>query len=158
MSHTQFRRPPHSPGHGISPGRLFVGYLIIVWGLLVRAMGRAFGVSGPGSTLLTLIVIGSVARAVRRVFGAPGREIHKARSSPNFAGNTLVATSVFKDSVDRIVGRKETPFAVALIVFALLTHSLRPLVVGSLGVLRKSGRAVITQGLRLRAWFVAQGR
>lgn len=158
MSQEQMRRPPHGPGPGISPGRLLVGYLIILWGLLVRAMGRAFGISGPGSTLLTLVVIGSVARGVRRVFGAPGREIHKARSSPNLAGNTMVATSLFKDSVDRVLGRKETPFAVALIVFALLTHSLRPLVVGTLGVLRESGRAVITQGLRLRAWFVAQGR
>jgi hypothetical protein len=158
MSHAQSHGPPHNPGHGISPGRLLVGYLIILWGLLVRALGRAFGISGPGSTLLTLVVIGSVARGVRRVFGAPGREIHKARSSPNLAGNTMVATSLFKDSVDRIVGRKETPFAVALIVFALLTHSLRPLVAASLGALRESGRAVIKQGLRLRAWFVAQGR
>lgn len=158
MSHAQFRRPSHGPGQGISPGRLLVGYLIILWGLFVRAMGRAFGVSGPGSTLLTLVVIGSVARGVRRVFGAPGREIHKARSSPNLAGNTMVATSVLKDSVDRILGRKETPIAVGLIVFALLTHSLRPLVAKSVGALRASGRAVITQGLRLRAWFVAQGR
>ena len=161
MSATQ--STPHGPKQDISPERLLGGYLIILFGLLVRAVGRVFGVSGEGSTLLTLVVIGSVARGVargvRRAFAAPRTEMHKARSSPNFAGNTMIATAAFKETVDRIAGRpsRDTSFAAALIVFAVLTHSFRPAVAGSLGALRKSVRAVITQGLRLRAWFAARG-
>jgi hypothetical protein len=161
MSATQ--STPHGPKQDISPERLLGGYLIILFGLLVRAVGRVFGVSGEGSTLLTLVVIGSVARGVargvRRAFAAPRTEMHKARSSPNFAGNTMIATAAFKETVDRIAGRpsRDTSFAAALIVFAVLTHSFRPAVAVSLGALRKSARAVITQGLRLRAWFAARG-
>jgi hypothetical protein len=152
MSATQ--STPHPLKH-ISPERLLVGDLIILFRLLVRAVGRAFGVSGEGSTLLTLIVIGSVARAVYRVLTAPGTEIRKARSSPNFAGNTMIATAAFKETVDSVAGHpsRDTSFAAALIVFAVLTHSFRPAV----AALRKSVRAVITQGLRLRARFAARG-
>jgi hypothetical protein len=121
---------------------------------------RMFGVSGEGSTLLTLVVIGSVARGIRRVFAAPRTEIRKARStSPNFAGNTMIATAAFKETVDSVAGRpsRDMSFAAALIAFAVLMHSFRPAVAGSLGALQKSVRAVITQGLRLRAWFGARG-
>jgi hypothetical protein len=157
MSATQ--STPHGLKQDISPERLLVGYLIILFGLLVRAVARVFGVSGEGSTLLTLVVIGSVARGVRRLFAAPRTEIRKARSSPNFAGNTMIATAAFKETVDRVAGRpsRDTSFAATLIVFAVLTHSFRPAVVGSLRALRKSVRAVITQGLRLRDWFAARG-
>ena len=139
----------------IGPERLLVGYLIVLFRFLVRAVGKAFGVSGEGSTLLTLIVIGSAARGVRRAFAAPRKQIRKARSSPNLAGNTMIATGAFKETVDSIAGHpsRDTPFAAALIVFAVLTHSFRPAVAGSLGDLR----AAITQGLRLRSWFSARG-
>ncbi|MGZ4217842.1 MAG: hypothetical protein ACXVFQ_16050 [Solirubrobacteraceae bacterium] len=157
MSATQ--STPHGRKQEIGPERLLVGYLIVLFRFLVHAVGRAFGVSGEGSTLLTLIVIGSVARGVRRVFAAPRKQIRKARSSPNLAGNTMIATAAFKETVDSIAGRpsRDTPFAAALIVFAVLTHSFRPAVAGSLGDLRKSVRAAITQGLRLRSWFSARG-
>ena len=146
-----------SPGlkQDISPERLLAGYVIVVFGLLVRVVGRVFGTSGEDSTLLTFVVIGSVARGVRRGFAAPRTQIRKARSSPNFAGNTMIATAAFTETLDRVAGRpsKDTPLAAALIVFAVLTHSFRPAV----AALRKSVRAVITQGLRLRAWFAARG-
>jgi len=153
MSATQ--SAPHGRKQEIGPERLLVGYLIILFRVLVRAVGRAFGVSGESSTLLTLIVIGSAARAVRRVFAAPRKQIRKARSSPNLAGNMMIATGAFKETVDSIAGRpsRDTPFAAALIVLAVMTHSFRPAV----GALRKSVRAVITQGLRLRALFAARG-
>jgi hypothetical protein len=149
---------PTGPNH-ISAERLLVGYLIVLFRLLVRAVGKAFGVSGEGSTLLTLVVIGSAARAVRRASTAPRTEIRKVRASPNFSGNTMMATAGFKETVDRIAGppSRDIPFAAALIVFAVLTHSLRPAFERSLGVLRQSVRTVITQGLRLRAWFTARG-
>ena len=155
-----------STAHGlkhISPERLLVGDLIILFRLLVRVVGKAFGVSGEGSTLLTLIVIGSVARAVGRAFTAPGTQartqVRKARSSPNFAGNTVIATAAFKETVDSIAGQpsRDTPFAAALIAFAVLAHAFRPAVAGSVGALRKSVRAVITRGLRLRTEFAARG-
>jgi hypothetical protein len=157
MSATQ--STPHRLKQNISPERLLVGYLIILFRLLVRAVEKVFGVSGEGSNLLTLVVIGSVARGIRRVFAAPRTEIRKARSSPNFAGNTMIATAAFKETVDGIAGRpsRDTSFAAALIAFAVLTHSFRPAVAGSLGALRKSVRAVVTQGLRLRVWFADRG-
>ena len=150
---------PHRRKQNIGPERLLVGYLIVLFRLLVRAVERAFGVSGEGSTLLTLIVIGSVVRGVRRVFAAPGTEIRKARSSPDFAGNTMIATAAFKETVDTIAGppSRDTSFAAALIAFAVVTHSFRPAIAASLGALKKSVRAVMTQGLRLRAWFAARG-
>lgn len=148
-------RRPHARAQGISPERLLVGYLIILFHFLGRVVQRAFGVSGDQSTLLTLVILGSVVRGVRRVFAAPRTQIRKARSSPNFAGNTMIATAAFKETVDGIAGRpsRDKDFAAALIVFAVLTHSFRPAVAG----LRKSVRAVITQGLRLRVWFAARG-
>jgi hypothetical protein len=153
------RSTPHGLKRDISPERLLVGYLIILFGLLVRAVGRVFGVSGENSTLLTLVVFGSVARGIRRVFAAPGTEIRKARSSPNFAGNTMIATAAFKETVDSVVGRpsRDTPFATGLIAFAVLSYFFRPALAGSFGALRKSVRAAITQGVRLRAWFGARG-
>ena len=153
------RRPHHRREQTIGPERLLVGYLIVAWGLFVRAVGKMFGVSPEGSTLLTLVVIGSVARGVRRAFAAPRTRIRKARSSPNFAGDTMIAAAVFKESVDGIAGgpNREMPFAAALIVFAMVAHFFRPAVAGSLGELRKSVAAAMTQGLRLRAWFAARG-
>ena len=143
----------------ISPERLLVGDLVILFRLLVRAVARAFGVSGEGSTLLTLVVIGSVARGVRRAFTAPRTQVRKARSSPNFASDTVIATAAFKETVDSITGHpsRDRSFAAALIAFAVLTHSFRPAVAGSVGALRKSVRAVITEGLRFRALFAARG-
>ena len=157
MSATQ--STPTGRTQKIGPERLLVGYLIVLFRFLVRAVGKAFGVSGEGSTLLTLIVIGSAARGVRRVFAAPRKQIRKARSSPNLAGNTIIATGAFKETVDSIAGHpsRDTPFAAALIVLAVLTHSFRPAVAESFGDLRKSVRAVITEGFRLRSWFSARG-
>ena len=157
MSATQ--STPHGRKQAIGPERLLVGYLIVLFRVLVRAVGRAFGVSGEDSTLLTLVVIGLVARGVRRAFAAPRTEIRKARSSPNLAGDTMIAAAAFKETVDSIAGppSRDTPFAAALIVVAVLTHSFRPAVAGSLAELRKSIRAVVTHGLRLRAWFTARG-
>jgi hypothetical protein len=157
MSATQ--STPQARKQRIGPERLLAGYVIVLFRVLVRAVGRAFGVSGEGSTLLTLIVIGAAARGVRRVFAAPRKQIRKARSSPNLAGNTMIATAAFKETVDSIAGRpsRDKPFAAALIVVAVVMHYFRPAVAGSLGDLRKSVRAVVAQGLRLRTWFAARG-
>lgn len=148
-----FGRPPDARKPHISPELLLVGYLIFLFRLLVRAVGRTFGVSGDSSTLLTLVILGSVARGVRRVFAAPRTQVRKARSSPNFAANTMIGAAAFKETVDGIAGRptRDKDFAAALIVFAVLTHSFRPAVAR----LRKSVRAVTLRALR--AWFAARG-
>ena len=153
------RSTPHGRKEKIGPERLLAGYLIVLFGFLVRAVGKAFGVSGEGSTLLTLVVLASVARGVRRVFAAPGTQIRKARSSPDAAGNMLIAAGAFKETVDSIAGRpsRDTRFAAALIVVAVLAHAFRPAVAGSLGAVRKGVRDVITRGLKLRALFAARG-
>ena len=153
MSATQ--STPRGLTQDIGPERVLVGWLIVLFGLLVRAVEKAFGVSGEGSTLLTLVVIGAVARGVRRGLSAPRNQMRKARSSPHFAANAMIATAGFNDTVDRIAGRPntDTSSAAALIVVAVLMHSVRPAVAG----LRKSVRAVGTQGLRLRAWLTARG-
>jgi hypothetical protein len=149
----------HSTHHGvkqrIGPERVLLGYLIVLWAFFVRAVGRAFGVSGEGSTLLTLIVIGSAARGVRRAFAAPRAQIRKARSSPNFVGDAMFVTTGFKETVRSIAGPRsgDMSFAASLIVLAVLAHSLRPAV----RAVRKATRAVTTQGFRLRAWFAARG-
>jgi hypothetical protein len=140
----------------IGPERLLAGYLIVLFRLLGRVVGRAFGISGEGSTLLTLVVIGSAIRGVRRVFAAPRTQVRKARSSPNFAFNTMIATAGVKETVDRVAGRpsRDPSFGAALIVFAVVAHSIRPAV----RAVRKALRALIAQGLRLRAWFAARGK
>jgi hypothetical protein len=152
--------PTHRGVAHISPERLLVGDLIILFRLLDRAEARTFGISGEGSTLLTLILIASFARAVRRVFAAPRKQVRKARSSPTFVGDTMIATAALKETVDSIAGHpsRDKSFAAGLIAFALLTHSFRPAVAGSLGALRKAGPAVITKAFRLRAQFAARGR
>lgn len=149
---------PQSLQH-ISPERLLVGDVLILFRLLVRVVAKAFGITGDGSTLLTLMILASVARGVRRAFAAPRTQVHKARSSPNFTGDAVIAAAAFKETVDSVAGHpsRKTPFAVALIVFAVLTHSFRPLVTGSLGALRKAVRTVITEGFKLRSRFAARG-
>lgn len=139
----------------IGPERVVVGYLIVAFRLLVRAVGSAFGVSGEGSTLLTLIVIASGARGVSRAFAAPRAEVRKVRSSPRLVGDAAIGTMAFKETVDSIAGHpsRKTSFAAGLIVFAVLAHSVRP----AGAALRKSARAAITDGFRLRGWFAARG-
>ena len=57
----------------------------------------------------------------------------------------MIATAAFKETVDSIAGHpsRDTSFAAALIVLAVLAHSFRPAVRPRL---RKSVRAVITRG------------
>jgi hypothetical protein len=70
-------------------------------------------------------------------------------------GDTALATAAFKETVDSIAGHpsRKTSFAAGLIVVAVLAHSVRPAV----AALRKSVRAVIAAGLKLRAQFAARG-
>jgi hypothetical protein len=151
--------PRPTPGvKHVSAERLLVGDLIILFRLLERAVARAFGVSGEGSSLLTLIILASVARALRRGAAAPRKQVRKARSSPTLAGDSLIATAALKETVDSIAGHpsRDTQFAAGLIAFAVLTHSFRPAVAGSLRALRKSP-AVMTEAVRFRARFAARG-
>jgi hypothetical protein len=146
---------PRRRNQKIGPERVLVGGIIVLYGFLVRAVGKLFGVTGDGSALLTLVIIGSAIRGVRRALAAPGKQFRKARKSPHLGGNSFIATAGLKTTVDGIAGPPSagTSFAAGLIVLAVVTHSLRP---GAVAV-QKSVRAVITKGLQLRRWFAARG-
>lgn len=146
----------------VSPERLLVGDVIILFRILSearhRAVARVFGVGRENSTLVTLIVIGAFARALRRIAAAPGTQVRKVRSSPTAAGDAMIGTAAIKETIDSIAGHpsRDTSSAAALIAFAVLAHLFRPAVAGLLRAVRESFRAVIAEGLRLRAEFTAR--
>ncbi|HEY1515056.1 MAG TPA: hypothetical protein VGF91_01475 [Solirubrobacteraceae bacterium] len=107
--------------------RLLVADMRVVYLLLNDARGRViaglFGVSGPGSGLVTIIALGLAAetarRKVTRVLNAPG--------APEF-GEAALGVSVLTESVRWIAGpgTGEFPLFGPLVVFALVGHALRP--------------------------------
>ena len=153
--------PPSSLKH-VSPERLLVGDAIILFRILSeardRVVARVFGVGKEDSTLVTLIVLGAVARALRRIAAAPRKQVRKVRSSPTAVGDAMIGTAALKETIDSIAGHpsRETSSAAALIAVAVLAHLSRPAVAGLLREVRESFRAVIAEGRRLRAQFTAR--
>ncbi len=90
-----------------------------------RVMTRLFGISGPGSTLVTIIALGlaweSTHRKVARVVKAPG--------TPEL-GEVAIGTAVLTESIRWLGGPAtgESPFLGPLVLFALAGHALRPVV------------------------------
>jgi hypothetical protein len=152
--------PPSSRKH-VSPERLLVGDAIILFRILSearhRAVARVFGAGKEHSTLVTLIVIGAFASALRRAAAAPGTQVRKVRSSPTAVGDAMIGTAAFRETVDSIAGppSRDTSSAAALIAFAVLAHLFRPAVAGLLRAVRESFRAIIAEGRRLWAGFTA---
>ena len=107
--------------------RLLVADLRVVYLLLNHARGkvitRLFGVSGPGSGLVTILALGlaaeTVQREVRRALTAPG--------TPEL-GATALGASVLSESARLVAGPGvgEFPLFGPLILFALVGHALRP--------------------------------
>jgi hypothetical protein len=153
--------PPSSLKH-ISPERLLVGDAIILFRILSqvrdRVVARVFGVGKEGSTLVTLIAISAFADALRRVAAAPRTQVRKVRSSPTAVGDAMIGTAALRETVDSMAGHpsRDTSSAVALIAFAVLVHLVHPTVAGLFRTVRGSFRAVIAEGLRLRAEFTAR--
>ena len=123
-------QPPHRPEH-LSSARLFVGDGVLVLRLLNEArhriMYRVFRMPREHSNLMTLFVIAAFVRALQRAAAAPGTQVRKARSSPTAVGDTLIGAAAARETVNSIAGRpaRDTPFAAALIAFALTAYGLR---------------------------------
>ena len=107
--------------------RLVAADMRAVYLLLNHARGkvinRLFGVSGPGSALVTILALGlaaeTVQREVKRALAAPG--------TPEL-GATALGASVLSESARLVAGPGvgEFPLFGPLILFALVGHALRP--------------------------------
>lgn len=133
--------PPPQPPHSAAADReaireeLFGGAVLLaadiraVYLLLnegrARVISRFFGISGPGSGLVTLIMLSLAAetanREVRRALSAPG--------SPEL-GDVALGASVLTESVRLIAGATagEYPLLGPLVLGALAAHAMRPAV------------------------------
>jgi hypothetical protein len=91
------------------------------------------------------IVVGTRARA------------RKLRSRPS-AVDAAIGAAVLKEAADSIAGdrSKDMAFATTLIAFALLAHSARPAVEGSVRAVQGSLRSLATGARRLRAALAAR--
>ena len=125
---------PHIPVQHVSRARRAWGDVIIVGSLLNELRHRLVtGVSGASrgdSNLLTLFVLAALASGLRRAAAAPRTQVRKARSSPTAVGDTVMGTAVAKEAVASVAGppTRNRPFAVGLIVFAVVVHFSRPAV------------------------------
>jgi hypothetical protein len=153
MPHTQSTPPLRL--QRVSEPRRFLGDAIIAIRVLnetcQRAVTRRFGVPRDSSSLVTLIAIGAFARALHRIAAAPRTQARKIRSSPTAVGDTMIGTAVLKETIDSVAGHpsRDTSSAATLIVFAVLAHSFRPAVEGSLRAVRESVRGVISEARRI---------
>jgi hypothetical protein len=155
MPHTQSAPPLRL--EDVSGARRFLGDTLIAFGVLNearhRTMAAVFGVPRDGSNLVTLIAIGAFARALHRIAAAPRTQARKVRSSPTAVGDTMIGTAALKETLDSVAGHpsRDTSSAAALIVFAVLAHSFRPAVKGSLRAVGESVRGVIAEVRKVRA-------
>lgn len=131
--------PPPQPRHSAAADReavreeLFGGAILLladiraVYLLLnegrARLISRFFGISGPGSGLVTLIMLSLAAettsREVKRALSAPG--------TPEL-GDVALGASVVTESVRFIAGATagEYPLLGPLVLGALVGHAMRP--------------------------------
>ena len=91
-------------------------------------MPRVFGMPREHSNLMTLFVIAAFVRALQRAAAAPGTQVRKARSSPTAVGDTMIGAAAARETVNSIAGypARDTPFAAALIAFALTAYGSAP--------------------------------
>jgi hypothetical protein len=153
MPHTQSEPP--LPFERVSEPRRFLGDAIIAFRVLNEARHRTvaavFGAPRDGSNLVTLIAIGAFARALHRIAAAPRTQVRKVRSSPTAVGDTMIATAALKETLDSVAGHpsRDTSSAAGLIVFAVLAHSFRPAVEGTVRAVAESVRGVIAEARRI---------
>ncbi len=143
-----YSSPPLRREH-VSGARWFFGDVMIAFRVLNdarhRAVAAVFGVSkGWRSNLITLIVIGAVASALGRAAASPGTQVRKVRSSPTAVGDTMIVATVLRDIVRSLAGPRPRAAsrAAALIAFAVLANSIRPI--------RPAVRGAITEVRRAR--------
>jgi hypothetical protein len=135
----------------VGGARLLFGDGILLFLLLNEARHRivawVFGVAREDSNLVTTLAIGAVAE----VLGDAAPPIRRP-ARPSVA-DTAIGAAALKETAHRIAGdsSRDTPFFGALIAFALLGRSFRPLVRGSFRGVRGSFRGVIAGSRRVRA-------
>jgi len=117
----------------VSRARRAVGDAVIVFELLNERRRRiaagGFGVSSRYDVnLVSLFALAAFGAAVRRGAAAPGTQVRKARSSPTAVGDTMIGAAAAKETLDSIAGHpsRDVSSAAALIVFAVIVHSLLP--------------------------------
>jgi hypothetical protein len=93
----------------------------------------------------------TAASGVSNPAAAPRTEVRKVRSSPTAVGDTMIGAAALKETLDSVAGYPsgDTSSAAALIVFAVLAHTFRPVVEGSLGAVAESVRGVIAEARRI---------
>ena len=148
----------------VTGARRFFGDVIIGFRLLNevrhRVLAAVFGTQkGWRSNVVTVIVFASAVDATHRVIAAPGAQVRKMRSSPTIVGDSLIAAAVLNEAIDRVTTRraKATASTAALIVFAVVVHSIRPTIVRSLRASRATVRAVITEVRKVQDAIVRYG-
>ena len=138
-----------------NPGfaRLFFGDAGIVLLLLNNArhrlVARVYGVSRDDSNLVTVVAIGSAAVAVH---GTAAR-VRRMRLYPSGPGSAIGA-AVLRETALGIAGEpsRTVPFVGALVTFAVVGSSCRPVLRGVVRTTRGSVVRVITAPQRLRAF------
>jgi hypothetical protein len=146
-----------SANSNVGFARAFFGDAAIV--LLVlndirhRIVTRVFGVSRDDSNLVTVLAVGSAAVAVHST-AARVRRIRRYPSLPD----TAMGAAVLRQTALGIAGEpsRAVPFAGALVAFALVGRSSRPMLRGTFRTTRGSARRVVTAPYRLRSF--ARGR
>jgi hypothetical protein len=141
----------------VSGARRFFGDVIIGFRVLNemrhRVLAVVFGAPrGWGSNFVTIIVLASTWDAIHRVIAAPGAQVRKVRSSPTIVGDSLIAAGVLSEVIDKVTTRraKATASTAALIVFAVVVHSIRRPVRRSFHAIRATIRAGITEVRKVR--------
>ncbi|MGZ6670288.1 MAG: STAS/SEC14 domain-containing protein [Solirubrobacteraceae bacterium] len=141
----------------VSGARRFVGDVLIGFRVLNevrhRVLAVVFGAQrGWHSNVVTIIVLASAWDAIHRVIAAPGAQVRKARSSPTIVGDSLIAAGVLSEVIDQVTTRraKATASTAALIVFAVVVHSIRRPVLRSVHAIRATIRSGITEVRKVR--------
>ena len=153
-----------SPRQRVSGARRFFGDVIIGFRLLNevrhRVLALVFGTQkGWRSNVVTVIVFAAAVDATHRVIAAPGAQVRKMRSSPTIVGDSLIAAAMLNEAIERVTTRraKATASTAALIVFAVVVHSIRPTVARSLRATRATVRTVITEVRKVRDTILRYG-
>jgi hypothetical protein len=138
-----------------NPGfaRLFFGdagiALVLLNNARHRLVARVFGVSRDDSNLVTVVAIGSAAVAIH---GTVSR-VRRIRLFPSVSDGAIGA-AVLRETALGIGGApsRTVPFFGALVTFALVGTSLRPVLRGVVRTTRGSVLSVVTAPQRLRAF------
>jgi hypothetical protein len=135
----------------VGGARLLFGDGILAFLLLNEARHRivawVFGVAKENSNLVTILAIGAVAEVLSDK-APPIR-----RPTPPSIADTAIGAGALNEIAHRIAGdsSRDTPFFGALVAFALLGRSFRPMLRESFRSVRGLFRGVIAGSRRVRA-------